>query len=62
MVLFVNCYVMFHCQMFNFVQLCKFCNCMSLLVCPGKKFILDSRWPIFGEEKLSFWLCCGPEF
>ena len=32
------------------------CYCMSLNVCLGAIFILDSRLAIFWEKKLSLWL------
>ena len=31
-----------------------FCHCMSLLVCPGEIFILDSRLANFWERKCPF--------
>ena len=33
-----------------------FCHCMSLHVCPGEFFILDSRLANVLVKKLSFWL------
>ena len=33
-----------------------FCHGMSLYVCPGESFILDSPLVIFFGKKLSFWL------
>ena len=33
-----------------------FCHCMSLHVCPGEIFILDSRLASFLGKELSFWL------
>ena len=31
-----------------------FCHCMSLHVCPGASFILDSRLANFGEKNCPF--------
>ena len=31
-----------------------FCHCMSLDVCPGESFILDSRLSYFGERNCHF--------
>ena len=33
-----------------------FCHCMSLHVCPGEIFTLDSRLANYLGKKLSFWL------
>ena len=32
-----------------------FCHCMSLYVCPGERFILDSRLTNILGKKLFFW-------
>ena len=57
MILCVICFQRQSCLTFILL----FCYCMSLLVCPGESFILDSRLAIFGR-KLSFWLSACSTF